>query len=243
MPDIYFSYRNKFKELVMAGDTAAGLVYYGKADSMERIFTKKEKEIAFNWITENKGSHINTMLLKQYLFKKVPDDELNQLYESASDKAKSNSWGNELGFFLSTFMKGKELSQLAIPDTAGKLVNLEMLRGKIVFIDFWASWCVPCRKQTDSLMFFYNLYKDKKFTLFCISLDEDKDKWKEAIRNDSMSCINVSDLLGFNGIAKQYQIKSIPANFLLDSEMRIVDKDISIAQLEDYLKRFLKNNY
>lgn len=240
MPDEYFSYRNKFKELVIAGDTATGLQYYTKSDSMERIFNRNLREIAHKWIIDNRGSHINTMLIMQYLFKKVADDELNQLYKKSSLAAKNNSWGKELAHFLSSFIKGKEVSQLRLPDTSGKIVNVDIYKGKMVFIDFWASWCLPCRKQTDSLMSFYNLYKDKNFILICVSLDENKEKWKEAIKKDSMDGINVSDLMGFNGIAKQYQIKSIPANFLLDSELRIIDKDITIAQLKDYLKSSFK---
>lgn len=104
-------------------------------------------------------------------------------------------------------------------------MKLSDLRGKVVLLDFWASWCGPCRKENPNVVALYEKYKDKGFTVMSVSLDKDKGKWEEAIKRDNLSWPNhVSDLKGWScEAAKKYQVKGIPFTVLIDQEGKIID--------------------
>lgn len=115
----------------------------------------------------------------------------------------------------------------------GKSVSLKDLRGKFVLLDFWASWCPPCRAENPNVVAAYNQYKDKNFTILGVSLDKDKDKWQEAITHDKLSWQHVSDLQGWeSSVAALYGVQSIPANFLLDPSGKIIAVNLRGEDLE-----------
>lgn len=126
-------------------------------------------------------------------------------------------------------------------DVNGKSVSLSSFKGKYVLIDFWASWCGPCRGENPNVVRAYNEFKDKKFTVLGISLDQDKNKWLEAIKNDKLTWTHLSDLKYWqNAVAVQFGIQSIPANFLIDPTGKIVAKDLRGEALINFLKNNLK---
>ncbi|OON69498.1 TlpA disulfide reductase family protein [Hymenobacter sp. CRA2] len=115
--------------------------------------------------------------------------------------------------------------QLAGAD--GQLIPLSSLRGKYVMIDFWASWCGPCRQENPNVVRLYNAYKNKGFEIYGVSLDQDKDKWLKAIRADGLTWTHVSDLKGWQSKAGQaYGVQSIPATVLIDPQGRIIAKNL-----------------
>ncbi|MCW3464886.1 AhpC/TSA family protein [Chitinophaga nivalis] len=120
------------------------------------------------------------------------------------------------------------------PDATGKAVKLSQFRGKYVLVDFWASWCGPCRAENPNLVRLYHAYKDKGFTILGVSLDR-KDKkadWQKAILTDQLSWTQVSDLQGWNNaVAKQYGIEFIPRNFLIDPNGIIIGRDLKGEKL------------
>lgn len=127
----------------------------------------------------------------------------------------------------------------ANPD--GKMINLTDFKGKYVLVDFWASWCGPCRGENPNVVNAYNKYKDKGFTVFGVSLDQNKDKWLQAITADHLTWTHVSDLKGWgNEAAKLYGISSIPQNLLLDKEGKIVGKNLRGAELDAKLEEIIK---
>jgi peroxiredoxin len=125
--------------------------------------------------------------------------------------------------------------------TDGKSIKLSSLRGKVVLIDFWASWCGPCRRENPNVVRLYNAYKSKGFEIYGVSLDDNKDKWQNAITHDGLTWKHVSDLKGWSSAAAQaYQVSSIPFTVLLDKNGRIIAKGLRGEELEQKLSEILK---
>lgn len=125
-------------------------------------------------------------------------------------------------------------------DTAGAPVSLESFRGQYVLIDFWASWCRPCRMENPNVVNAYQKFKSKKFTVLGVSLDRSKADWIRAIKDDRLTWTHVSDLnFWSNAVAQQYKVQSIPQNFLLDPQGNIIAKNLRgenlISKLCEYL--------
>lgn len=126
--------------------------------------------------------------------------------------------------------------ELTNPD--GKVVKLSSLRGKVVLIDFWASWCRPCRMENPNVVRVYQKYKNKGFDIYGVSLDRNMEQWKGAIQQDGLTWNHVSDLKGWQSSAAQlYKVNSIPKTFLLDQKGRIIAVDLRGPALEQKLEQ------
>ena len=129
---------------------------------------------------------------------------------------------------------GNQAPEIELKNPEGKLVKLSSLRGQVVLIDFWASWCGPCRQENPTVVKAYNLYKDKNFkggkgfTVYSVSLDAKPDAWARAIAQDGLAWpYHVSDLAGWNSeAAAMYAINSIPGNFLINDKGIIINKNL-----------------
>lgn len=131
--------------------------------------------------------------------------------------------------------------EISLKNPDGKIIKLSSLRGKVVLIDFWASWCGPCRRENPNVVRLYNQYKDKGFTVYSVSLDQDASAWKNAIKADGLVWPNhVSDLLGWNTPMTQlYGFNSIPHTVLIDKEGKIIGTGLRGEFLEQKLKEVL----
>ncbi|MGV3502062.1 MAG: redoxin domain-containing protein [Adhaeribacter sp.] len=135
---------------------------------------------------------------------------------------------------------GTAAPDISLPSPEGKEVSLSSLKGKYVLVDFWASWCGPCRQENPNVVRMYNKYKDKGFEIFGVSLDENRDKWLKAIAMDKLTWPHVSDLKGWNSAAAQlYNVQAIPQTLLLDKEGKIIAKNLRGKALEDKLASLL----
>ncbi len=137
---------------------------------------------------------------------------------------------------------GQSAPDIALTSPDGKVIKLSSLRGQVVLVDFWASWCGPCRKENPYTVEIYEAYKDKGFTVYSVSLDQNKAAWQKAIQKDGLPWANhVSDLKGWrNKAAADYGVEAIPATFLVDRNGTIVAKDVHGGELDKAVRKALK---
>lgn len=156
----------------------------------------------------------------------------NSKYVKLAAKRVADKRGTTVGYPATNFTQNT-------PD--GKKVSLSDFKGKYVLIDFWASWCRPCRMENPNVVAAYNRYKDKGFTVLGVSMDSNRDPWINAIAQDKLTWTHVSDLKGWgNEVGQLYGVQGIPQNFLVDREGKIIAKDLRGAALEEKLAEVLK---
>ena len=137
---------------------------------------------------------------------------------------------------------GDVAPNIILPTADGNKFALESLKGKVVLIDFWASWCGPCRQENPNVVNVFNKYKDKGFIIYGVSLDNDRDKWLQAIEKDKLTWHHVSDLKGWQSEgAKTYSVTSIPATYLIGKDGKIIAKNLRGEQLEIALRKIFEN--
>lgn len=193
------------------------------------------------FIEQHPASIVSLELIRQRL---STDDERGGvlpevLMNKLSMKLKYSPTGKEMLAKIAkvrTFAIGKPAYNFTIPDTSGAMVSLSSYKGKYVLVDFWASWCSPCRAENPNLLTAYNKFKHKNFDIVAVSIDENRKKWIDAIHEDKMPWKQLSDLKAMKGDAAiVYGIKSIPMNFLLDPSGIIVAKNIRGSELDKKL--------
>lgn len=221
-----------------------------KKDSLEKTFTKlfdDRKKLVNDFLAKNPTSTVSTFLLLNLyqLFgnEKVLEEKYNALKGDAHKglfatlveqkiKASQTPIAGAIGSVAPNFSQN---------DVNDKPIALESFRGKYVLLDFWASWCGPCRRENPNVVAAYNKFKDKNFTILGISLDTDKSKWMKAITDDMLPWQHVSDLRGWgNQVAQMFQVGSIPANYLLDPTGKIIATNLRGEDLEKKLEEVFK---
>jgi len=156
--------------------------------------------------------------------------------KTAIAQAKSSNNTNEGASWVD-----KQAPNLTMNDINGKPVSISDFKGKYVLIDFWASWCGPCRKENPNVVAAYNKYKDKNFTILGVSLDQDKDSWVQAIKNDNLAWAQMSDLKQWQSAAvSTYNIEGIPFNVLIDPTGKVIAQELRGPALEQKLAEVLK---
>lgn len=198
------------------------------------------------FITRRKSSPVAALLLA-YSYDMDPNKDVallekrfNMLDSSAMQNRYASGIKNviEVGKIGAVGTKALDFTQT---DTSGKNVSLSQFRGKYVLLDFWASWCRPCRMENPNVVAAYNQYKNKNFTILSVSLDQDKNNWLNAIKVDHLTWTHVSDLQFWgNEAAKLYHVEAIPQNYLIDPNGVIIARNLRGDQLEAKLREVLK---
>ena len=203
----------------------------------ERI--QKIKEL----VAENSSNVIGPFLVLQNLITALSFDELKSITNNFDSSISESKYVKELKDrinILSQVQIGKTAPDFTLKTPEGDSLSLSDLKGKYLLIDFWASWCSPCRKENPNVVKLYNDYKDKNFTILSVSLDTKKESWTRAIQNDGLVWHHVSDLKGWNNAAADlYGVKGIPHTILLDPEQKIIAKNLRSKNLRNKLSELL----
>lgn len=205
------------------------------------IIVKERKKIEYNFVRENPASFVSFSLMKSYA--NYMDESCEPLFNSLDKTFKESTEGKEIIIRLEKakkFFIGQPITDFTQKDSLGNDVALSSLKGKYVLIDFWASWCGPCRSENPNLVKLYQQYKKDNFEIIGISLDTNRDKWLKGIKADGLKWLHVSDLKGWkNEVAKLYDVNFIPQNLLIDPNGIIVGKNLNGVSLELKLNEIL----
>ena len=178
----------------------------------------------------------------QFQIHNIHLDTMDMIMNGFSETVKKSTYYGHLSELYSTIKKvaiSQPAPSFSVPDTAGNTVKLEQFRGKYVLIDFWASWCPPCRAANPELLKLYEQFAQRGFTIVGISVDDDRISWRTAIETDRLPWVNLSNLNGWDELTEIYGVKAVPQNFLLDTNGIIIEKNIYPGHLAARLEELL----
>lgn len=210
---------------------------------LESLTEKKQRKREIKFIKNHPNSIVSVEILSTYstTFGKK---ETKELFNLLSEQNKKSKYGK----IIETYIKlneepkiGKQFIDFEMVDQNGKLQKLSDLKGKTIFLDFWASWCTPCRKENPNLVKTYNKFKSKGFEIFAVSLDKNKETWLKTIENDNLNWYHVNDLKGNGNKASLiYGVEGVPESFLIDQNGIIIARDLRGKELNEKLEELLE---
>ncbi|HXB12956.1 MAG TPA: TlpA disulfide reductase family protein [Bacteroidia bacterium] len=251
--DLYVAYeealkpiKNKMDALDKGYSEAAHSNNKAAMDSLEKVYDKlSAEEIDANvaYVQNNPNSVIGAWAIKKMLYN-FDLAQLKKVYPSFSPAVQQSSFGKEIKKEMD-IMDRTAIGQMAPDftqnDSTGKPLALASFKGKYVLVDFWASWCGPCRRENPNVVEAYKKFKGKNFTILGVSLDENKEAWVKAVKDDGLAWNHVCDLKGWkNVVAAEYGIRAVPSNFLLDPSGKILAHNLRGEVLQDTLAKILK---
>jgi len=218
-----------------------------KATKFEQKFDEisaDQKKVSLQVVSENSDNVLGPYLVWGTLVYDLRVEELEGLADGFSPEIAQSIYVDQINNHVVTLQKvaiGQVFTDIIMEDPDGNVKKLSDLKGKLILVDFWASWCGPCRRENPNVVALYNEYKDKNFEIFGVSFDSDGEKWKKAIEDDGLTWQHVSDLQYWNSAAgKLYGVRSIPHTVLIDSEGIIVAKNLRGDDLRKKVEELTK---
>lgn len=215
-------------------------------DSIFILFEDQQKKMMEEYedfISQHPKSYLSAKVLESNMIE-FGKEKTNKLFNRLSRNLRRTEAGKSISEFI-TLNKNPEVGEMFVDfsqmNEHDKLVKFSSARGEITLIEFWASWCKPCRTSNPALRNLYNQYADKGFQIVGVSLDTSKEQWISAIKKDSLFWTNLSDLKGSrNAVAMMYGVKAIPDNFLINREGIIIGRHLNPETLEQRLAEYYK---
>lgn len=207
----------------------------------------RDTELLTKFISAYPKEKYSLHLFSEYMIKNGPDTQYEntlRLFKGMDEELRNSRVGKKLLQKVEAlkFAVGTQAPNFSQKDQNGKLISLADYKGKFVLLDFWASWCAPCRKENPNLLKAYQQFHGPNFDILAISLDSNKDAWAKAIIDDQLAWTHVSDLKGWkNEVALLYGIRSVPSNIFIDPNGKIIAKDLRGESLTAFLKLTLNN--
>lgn len=209
---------------------------------LNTVSEKEQIKAEQKFVKENPNSIVSAHILNVY--SSTWGKEITTLlYNNLSEELKKSTYGKSIYNFISlnrSVKSGDKYVDFSQNDTQNKKVKLSDLDGKVILLEFWGSWCGPCRQTNPELVKIYNEFKDKGFEIFGVAAETNKDAWLQAIEKDKLSWTNVTDLKGDKNEASLiYGVSGYPTNFLIDKSGVIIARELNIKQLRKQLKELL----
>lgn len=239
----YFAHINQLSQLANAPEATLKRDSIGNAYQLAVAALQLQVD---SFILKRNSSYVSPFLL--VVVNQLSDDIflLERRFKSLTPKVQQSMFGQYLNDQIENGKigaLGTDALDFTQTDTSGKPVTLSSFKGKYVLVDFWASWCKPCRMENPNVLAAYERFKSKNFTILGVSLDRSRDAWIRAIQDDKLTWSQVSDLKFWNNaVAQQYRIQQIPQNFLIDPNGKIVGKNLRGADLDSRLCALLGCN-
>jgi thiol-disulfide isomerase/thioredoxin len=232
------------QDAIMKGDVAIAM-------ELEKEYNSKEREVMlYEWdfIIDNNDSYMSALLLEVFMIEnKVNKDSIIDVYENLSNRIKVSDVGKNIADLLSQFEDPIELGEIAPDFTAPSIdgsnvtLSLELKKNKVTLVDFWAAWCRPCRVENPNLVRLYKKYNKEGFNIIGVSLDRTKEQWEQAVIDDNLPWVQVSNLNFWNDpIARRYSIRAIPQSYLLNKDGLVMGKNLRGQDLEARISAMLK---
>ncbi len=236
----YFAHLNEVGKLSNSPEGA------GKMDSLSRVYKKLVDTVEMNidqFIGAHRSSYVSPFVLAVLL--QLSEDIMRE--EKRLNSLAPEVQGSYYGKMMQTQIAAAKIGAVGTPaldftesDTAGRPVSLSSFKGKYVLVDFWASWCGPCRMENPNVVSTFSKFRNKNFTVLGVSLDKAKDPWIKAIKDDHLTWTQVSDLQFWNNaVAVKYHVTQIPTNLLIDPSGKIVGKNLRGQDLTNKLCELL----
>lgn len=240
-PMTFDASKTSFTNAIIKGSKSEDLSF-SLRQKIDTLSGNEKQKLEMKFIKENPNSIVSASILSLNSAA-WGKERTKELYEQLSIKNKNSEFGKEVLRYIELNKEpkiGEQFADFVSENPNGELKKLSDVKGKAVLLEFWASWCLPCRKENPNLVKTYEKFNPKGFEIFAVSLDQDKESWLKAIKKDNLNWEHVSDLKVFKNEASLiYGVNDIPDNFLIDENGIIIARNLRGEELNNKLNEIL----